>query len=147
MKVKTLIGAIFWLAAIIASLVAIFKITANIEIAIGFITISFGILAIIWTSIAIKSLSPGSSLRSYAKTFLFCLIFIILFSSWHAFGKILAWEGLIIFPEYVFIAIAYLIFAAAAYRIWHIGKEFGFREQAAQIKQVIKEKKRKKKNL
>jgi len=145
MKIKTLIGAILWFAAIIASLIAIFRITANVEIAVGFITISFGILAIIWTSIAIKSLSPGSSLRSYTKTFLFCLIFVILFSIWHALGRVFVWEGLIIFPEYVFIAIAYLIFAAASYKIWRIGKEFGFREQAARIKRVIIEKKKQKK--
>lgn len=145
MKIKTLIGAILWFAAIIASLIAIFRITANVEVAVGFITISFGILAIIWTSIAIRSLSPGSSLRSYTKTFLFCLIFIILFSIWHVLGKVLVLEGLIIFPEYIFIAIAYLIFAAAAYRIWRIGKEFGFREQAARIKGVILGKKKRKK--
>lgn len=145
MKIKTLIGAILWFSAIVASLIAIFRITANIEIAVGFITISFGILAIIWTSIAIRSLSPGSSLRGYTKTFLFCLIFIILFSIWHALGKMLLWEGLIVFPEYVFIAIAYLIFAAAAYRIWRIGKEFGFKEQATRIKRVMVEKKKQKK--
>lgn len=144
MKFKTLFGAFLWIAAIIASLFAIFRIVPNLEIAVGFITISFGILAIIWTSIAMSNLSKGSSLRSYTTSFLLCLVFLMMFSIWHTFGIIFSWEGLALMPKYFFITVAYLIFSYASYKIWAIGKEFGFKEEAKEIDKVIREKKLKK---
>lgn len=146
MKFKTFFGALLWSTAIVLSLFAIFRLVPNIEIAIGFVTISFGILAIIWTSIARNNLSVGSSLRSYTTSFLFCLVFILLFSLWQTFGIIFSWEGLIVIPKYIFITISYLIFSYAAYKIWEMGKEFGFKTEAAKIKKVIQEKKNHQKN-
>lgn len=141
MKIKTLLAAILWIIAILLSIFAIFKIVQNIEIAVGFITISFGILAIIWTFIARQNLSEGSSLRDYTTRFLFCLVFILMFSIWHTLGLIFLWKGPVIFMKYIFITAAYLIFAAASYEIWRIGKEFGFKEEAKQIRKIIQEKK------
>lgn len=131
------------LIAIILGLVAIFKLVLNMEIAIGFMTITFGILAVIWTAMAKKSLSKGSSLEKYTTKFLFCLIFILAFSVWQILQNLFYWEGFIVYPKYFFIAVAYLIFMIAAYQILHIGKEFGFREQAKKIEKVMKKKKRK----
>lgn len=128
------------LIAIIFGLVAIFKLILNMEIAIGFLTVTFGILAVIWTAMAKKSLSKGSSLEKYTTKFLFCLIFILLFSVWQILENLLYWKGFIIYPKYFFITIAYLVFVIAAYQILHIGKEFGFKEQAKKIEKVMKKK-------
>lgn len=147
MKFRTFFGGLLWLTAIIISLFAIFRIIPNIEIAIGFVTISFGILAVIWTSIARYNLSAGSALRNYTTYFLCCLIFILLFSIWHTFGIIFSWEGLILIPKYIFITIAYLIFSYTSYQIWLIGKEFGFKNEAATINRIMQEKKRHKSRI
>tara|TARA_Y100000310_G_C20621882_1_gene783793 strand:- start:1041 stop:1505 length:465 start_codon:yes stop_codon:yes gene_type:complete len=133
------------LIAIALGLMAIFKIVVNLEIAIGFVTISFGILAIIWTSMALKSLSKGSSLRKHTATFLVCLIFILLFSIWHTMEKLFDWRRSIVevmlYPGYFFITAAFLIFVFAAYQILVMGKEFGFNIEASKIKKIMKEKK------
>ncbi|GAI86767.1 unnamed protein product [marine sediment metagenome] len=77
--IKRRIGILFGLIGIILGLVAIFNFIVDTEVAIGFVTISFGILAIIWTTMALQSLSKGSSLRRHTFNFLLCLIFILLF--------------------------------------------------------------------
>lgn len=141
MEFKKLFAAVLWLIGIICGLVAIFRIIPNVEIAVGFVTISFGILAIIWTSIAYQNLSKGSSLKDYVGSFLFCLVFIMLFSIWHTLELIFLWKGIIVMLKYIFITSAYLIFSYSAFKIWKIGKEFGFKDEAKNIRQVIKEKK------
>ena len=138
------ISTLFGLIAIVFGLITIFKIVVDIEIAIGFITMSFGILAIIWTSMAIKSLAVGSSLRKYTTNFLFCLIFILLFSIWHTLSILFGWREsineIMLYPEYFFITMAFLIFVLTSYQILAIGKEFGFESQAKKIRKLIKEK-------
>ena len=138
------------LLAIAAGLLAIFKIVTNIEAAIGFVTVSFGVLAVIWTLMAVKSLSPGSALRKYVTNFLLCLIFILLFAVWHTLSIIFEWRKTLneawLYPGYLFITIAFLIFVATAYQVLTMGKEFGFRSQADKIKKVIEEKKKRKSN-
>ncbi|MAG08608.1 hypothetical protein CMO89_03985 [Candidatus Woesearchaeota archaeon] len=140
------LGYLAALVAIALGLMAIFKIVVNLEIAIGFVTISFGILAIIWTSMALKSLSPGSSLKKHTATFLVCLIFILMFSIWHTMEKLFEWRKSVVevmlYPGYFFITAAFLIFVFAAYQILVMGKEFGFSAEASKIKNVIKEKKK-----
>ena len=141
------IGTLFGLFAIAAGLVAIFRLVIDTEVAIGFVTISFGILAIIWTSMAIKSLSKGSSLRKHTTNFLFCLIFILLFSIWHTLSKLLMWRETLnefmLYPGYLFITLAFLIFVVTSYQILIMGNEFGFEKQANKIKKVMMEKKKK----
>ena len=140
-----MLAGILWIIAIALSIFAIFKIIPNFEISVGFLTISFGILAAIWTFIAVKNLSPGSSLRSYTLYFLFSIIFILLFSTMHTFEIILGLQGNIVILKYLFITIAYLIFVYASYSIWRIGKEFGFKDEALNIKKRIEMKKNHKK--
>lgn len=141
MNIKNFLAGLIWVIAIALGILAVFKIAQNIEVSIGFITISFGILAVIWTFIARQNLSKGSALRDYTTSFLLCLIFILLFSIWHTFEVMLLLEGWIVMPEYLFITIAYLIFAFASYKIWKIGKEFGFKDEVKEIDRIIKEKK------
>ncbi|MBW2981011.1 hypothetical protein KY360_06365 [Candidatus Woesearchaeota archaeon] len=141
-------GTVLGLIAIAAGLAAIFRLVVDTEVAVGFVTISFGILAIIWSSMAIGSLSKGSSLRRHTINFLFCLIFVLLFSIWHTLSKLFMWRETVneymLYPGYLFITMAFLIFVITSYQILTIGKEFGFRQQAKEIKNVIEKKKKKK---
>jgi hypothetical protein len=141
---STVIGFI----AIAAGLTAIFRLVVDTEIAVGFVTISFGVLAIIWTCMAIGSLSKGSTLRRHTINFLLCLIFVLLFSIWHTLSKLFRWRETVnefmLYPGYLFITMAFLIFVITAYQILTMGQEFGFGQQASRIKNVIKEKKKKK---
>lgn len=137
-----IIAMTLWAIGILLSLLAIIKIVQDIEIAIGLITISFGILALIWTTIARRNLSPGSTLRSYTNRFLTSLLFILVFSIWHTLSRLFFWEKEFLYPEYAFITMAYIFFVVAAYQILNIGKEFGFREQAKKINRIIERKKK-----
>lgn len=143
------LGALLGFIGVAAGLIAIFRIVMDTEVAIGFVTISFGILAIIWTSMAINSLSKGSSLRRHTINFLLCLIFILLFSIWHTITKLFRWRETVnefmLYPGYVFLILAFLIFVATAYQILSMGKEFGFENQAKEIKEVMEKKKKSKK--
>ena len=143
------LGTLLAFIAIAGGLIAIFRIVVDTEIAIGFVTVSFGILAIIWTSTAISSLSKGSALRKHTTNFLFCLIFILLFSIWHTISKLFRWRETInefmLYPGYLFITLAFLIFVIASYQILNMGKEFGFQKQAKDIEQIIETKKNNKK--
>ena len=50
-----------------------------------------------------------------------------------------------LYPSYLFITLAFLIFVLTAYQILDMGKEFGFEKQAKKIEQIMKRKKVKKK--
>lgn len=141
-KLGTFIGFI----AIVLGLLAIFRIVVDTEVAVGFVTISFGILAIIWTSMAVASLSKASSLRKLTINFLFCLIFILLFSIWHTMSKLFMWRETVnevmLYPGYLFLTLAFLIFVITSYQILKIGKEFGFQKQSNKIKKAMEKKKK-----
>ena len=141
-SLSTLLGLI----AVIGGLIAVFRVVVDTEIAIGFVTISFGILAVIWTFMAVTSLSIGSSLRRHLTNFLFCLIFILLFSVWHNISKLFGWRETInefmLYPSYLFITLAFLTFVLTSYQTLKMGKEFGFEKQAKEIKKVIEKKKK-----
>lgn len=143
-KIGTFIGFV----AIVLGLLSIFKIVVDTEIAVGFVTISFGILAIIWTSMAVASLSKASSLRKLTINFLFCLVFILLFSIWHTMSKLFMWRETInevmLYPGYLFLTLAFLIFVITSYQILMIGKEFGFQKQGDKIKKTMDKNKKKK---
>lgn len=146
---KSCLGTLLELIAVIAGLIAVFRVVVDTEIAIGFVTISFGVLAIIWTSMAITSLSKGSSLRKHTINFLFCLVFILLSSIWHTLSKLFEWREtvneLMLYPGYLFSTLAFIIFVMTAYQILTIGKEFGFKPQAKEIEMVMKKRRGKKK--
>ncbi|MEK6816153.1 MAG: hypothetical protein AABY09_00945, partial [Nanoarchaeota archaeon] len=60
--------------AIFMGLVTIVKLVGVAELAVGAISLTFGIIAIIWTFKARASLSKGSELRRYTTHFMVCLI-------------------------------------------------------------------------
>lgn len=143
---KKSLGTLIGLLAVAGGLIAIFRIVVDTEVAIGFVTISFGLLAIMWTSMAATSLSKGSSLRKHTTNFLFCLIFILLFSIWHTLSKLFMWRETVneymLYPGYLFLTLAFLIFVVTSYQILTMGKEFGFGKQAKGIKEVIEGRKK-----
>lgn len=143
------IGAFLGLIGVVFGLLAIFRFIVDTEMAIGFVTISFGILAIIWTYTALQSLSPGSALRKHTFNFLLCLVFILLFSIWHTMEKLFGWRvsvnEVMLYPGYLLMTLAFLLFVGTAWQILTLGREFGFSGQASSIQQVIKDKEKEKK--
>lgn len=139
------LGTLLGLLAAAGGLTAIFRIVVDTEVAVGFVTISFGLLAIMWTTMAIGSLSKGSSLRKHITNFLFCLIFVLLFSVWHTLSKLFMWRETVnefmLYPGYLFLTLAFLIFVVTSYQILTMGKEFGFEKQAKEITKVMEKKK------
>ncbi len=141
MNWKEFIAATIWLFGITLSIIAIFAILGDIKLSVGVLSLTLGILAIIWVSIARKSLSPGSSLRTYTTYFLLSLIFVMLFSLWNIADEIFHFKSFLSYVGYIFIAASYTIFLRAAYQILSIGKEFGFQTQAMRIKSAMEERK------
>lgn len=140
MNWKEFIAAVIWLFGIVLSILAIFAITQNIKLAVGVLSLSLGILAVIWVLIARKSLSPGSSLRAYTTHFLLSLIFVMVFSLWDISDEIFIFKGTLSYAGYIFVAVSYIVFLRAAYQILSIGKEFGFQTQALRIKSAMESK-------
>jgi len=135
---KEMLAMLIWIIGIILSLFAIYRIVENPEVTTGLISLSFGILAVIWTSIARKSLSVGSSLRKYTSYFLFCLIFILAYSTWSVLDGIVKWKGIFVYFGYIFLITAFFVFTIASYQIHKIGQEFGFEKEAKRIKKAMK---------
>ncbi|PIN86415.1 hypothetical protein COV19_05015 [Candidatus Woesearchaeota archaeon CG10_big_fil_rev_8_21_14_0_10_44_13] len=135
---KEKLKIIFALAAVLAGIAAIIIILGNAEVIITFMSLTFGVMAIIWTIMAYSSLSPGSSLRSYTGYFLACLILILVSSVWNGIVGLLKIGGAWKYLGYFFITSAYLVFVAAAYKIYYLGREFGFQKQAGRIKEAMK---------
>jgi len=146
MEKKRMLGSIVALIGVIFGLIAIFKIIKHPEIVTGFITLSFGVLAIIWTAVAVNSLSKGSSLKRYTLNYLFCIILLVLYTFWNTVGLLFNWKeqanSLLIYPSYVFLTLAFLVFVSTSYQILSIGKEFGFKSQAKNIEKIINQKKK-----
>lgn len=128
------------LLAVFFGVFAVIKLVPTIELAIGFLSLTFGIVAIIWTYRAKSSLSEGTSLRDYTNYFLFCLVFIVLFSVWDTLIFLFGWEGILKYPKYFLITLSYLIFVFTAYKILYLGKQFGFQPQIKKMNLKQKQK-------
>ncbi len=138
------------LAAIVIGLIAIIGVGIainNIELSIAFISLTFGLTAIRWTYQAMVSFSKGSSLKAYATYFFFLLISILVFSIWDMLIRIFNLElyfgPIVLYPSYALITVSYIIIIIAAYKMLSLGREFGFEEQASEIKKIIKKKPKK----
>ncbi len=133
------------LLAVLFGVFALIRFVADVRLAIGFLSLTFGLVAIIWTYRAMSSLSPGTSLRDYTHYFLWSLIFIMLFSVWDTLVILFQWTGAAVYPKYFLITIAYLIFVFTGYKILYLGKQFGFQPQVLKMGLKQREKKSKKK--
>mgnify|MGYP000235847767 CR=1 FL=1 len=130
---KQLIGLI----AIFVGLGALFRYVQDIELISVLISLTFGIWAIIWTLNARSVLSEGSSMKRYATSFFFCLLFLLIFSIWDAAINIFQLKGVLVHLRYVIMIFVYTTFVFASYKVYSIGKEFGFSAQSAKIKKVM----------
>ena len=120
----------------------------QIEIIIGVSSVIFGITALILASRARQRLTPGL-IRSYIDSFSVCLSFVVIFSIWLLIRDIFTFKSgysgpSVLFPEYIFISLAYLAFIIASYRVSHISHTFGFRDEGSKIKKLVDQKRNKK---
>jgi hypothetical protein len=120
--------------AVLFGVFALIQFAPNLELAIGFLSLSFGVLGIIWAARARASLSVGTSLRDYAHYFLLSLILIVAFSIWDTLIFLFQWENGFVYPKYFLITAAYLIFVFTSYKILNLGKQFGFKTQVKKMK-------------
>lgn len=133
------------LIAIIIGIILVVMFVLDLALIVNFISLTFGITALIWVVKARRSLSKGSSLKALTTNFLFTIIFVLCFSVWGIIIKAFSIEetyGIFAtLPYYLFITFAYITFIGASYKIRIIGKEFGFSSQVKEIKKIIKKKK------
>ncbi|MBS3144982.1 hypothetical protein J4208_05355 [Candidatus Woesearchaeota archaeon] len=123
--------------AILSGLYALFKYVHDIELISVLLTLSFGVWAIIWTINAYSVLSKGSTIRQYTGSFLACLIFVMLYSLWDFSITIFKLSEVLVYVKYIIIIFVYTTFVFTAYRIYKIGKEFGFAEESSRIKKIL----------
>src|SRR3989344_5042821 len=123
--------------AILSGLYALFKYVHDIEIISIILTLTFGVWAIIWTINAYSVLSKGSTIRQYTGSFLACLIFVMLYSLWDFSITIFKLSEVLVYVKYIIIIFVYTTFVFTAYRIYKIGKEFGFAEESSRIKKIL----------
>jgi hypothetical protein len=126
---------------LIAVILGIFTITTIIpdkELLIGIFSLTFGILAIIWSVIAISSLSKGTSIRNYVVYILIGTIALVLSTVFQSLSIFFKWEGITKYLEYIFMSIAYILFVIASYSVFKLSKEFGFKEKAKEISKRLK---------
>ena len=135
----------FWTAlmCVLFGVFGLITIVPEAELAIKFLSLTFGIVAIIWAKRAKASLSPGTLLKDYTSYFLNALILIVLFLVWDTLSTLLYWEGAIVFPQYLFLTSSFLVFVFASYKILVVGKVFGFQSQIKQMKKALNRKQQK----
>lgn len=143
-NMKKTIQIILGIMSIIIAIYAIFRISPNIDFTINFLTISFGLLALIWAIKAYKSLAPNSSLKKYSLLFALALTLMVFHRILIILGTLMTLSSWYNYLSYLLITLSYILFVAAGYKILEIGKEFGFAESTSLIKEALKERKKKK---
>jgi len=136
--VKSLIGIV----SIASGLYVLFRLSISVELAVAFLSLTFGVLAIIWTLIAKYSLSPGSMLRDFTTNFLVGITFLLIYSLTTIIRQINSPIQNFVPIEYFLITATFLLFVISAYQILRIGKQFGFEKEAKTIKGILRTKKR-----
>lgn len=141
-----ILEALSSMIAIIVGIVAVIKLVGNAELILSTLSLTFGIMALIWVIKARGRLSKGSSLRGLATNFMFTLIFILCFSFWGIGVNMLllkdVYGDIIAFPQYMLLSFAYIAFVGAAYKMMKMGEEFGFNIESKKIERLIKKKKK-----
>jgi len=120
--------------AVLFGVYGLIRLVANADLIVGFLSLTFGITAMIWTYRAMGNLSPGTSLREYTSYFFYSLTLVVLFSVWDTLASIFNWEGFLLYPKYLLITAAYLVLSFAGYKILYLGKQFGFKQQVKDMK-------------
>ena len=126
------------LIAVILGVFTIITIIPNKELLIEIFSLTFGVLAIIWSVIAISSLSKGTSIRNYVTHILLGTIALVLSTTFESLSIFFGWVGIIKYLGYMFMSLAYILFVVASYSVFKLSKEFGFKEKAREINKKIK---------
>ena len=121
------------LISILFGIFALFIFLPALELIVGFLSLTFGIVAIIYALRAKLSLSKGTELKQYASYYLSALISIVFFSIWDTLIFLFGWSGFLAFPKYFFLTFSYLVFVFTSYKIMKLGKQFGFKEQVSKM--------------
>jgi len=121
------------LISILFGIFALFIFLPAPELIVGFLSLTFGIVAIIYALRAKLSLSKGTELKQYASYYLSALISIVFFSIWDTLVFLFGWGGFLVFPKYFFLTFSYLVFVFTSYKIMKLGKQFGFKEQVKKM--------------
>ena len=132
--IKNIIGAV----AIYIGIYAVTKIIPSLDLIIGTLSLTFGLMAIIWVWKAKNAFSKGSALRDFSGAFFSCLVSILLFSIFDSASTLLHLGEMWKYVKYALITIAYINFVYAAYKIRNLGTVFGFSEQSTKIKKALK---------
>ena len=74
------IKALLVIIAIVVAAYILYRLSGSLEILLGALSLSIGVLAIIWTLIAKYSLSPHSTMRLFTNSFLASLIALVVLS-------------------------------------------------------------------
>jgi len=143
-KLINILKYIFIVLVIVSSIYVMYNVLRVAELIVGFIVISVGVLSIIWTLLAMYSLSPKSNLRVFTNNFLACSIAVIGFSLTRIVGQFVSIPWLIL-VEFFFIFVTFFFFLLASYYIYSLGREFGFQKESKKIGEILKRKRNKKK--
>jgi len=122
------------LLAVLFGVYAVTQILGEVNLIVSVISLTFGLVAIIWTYMAKQSLSKGTMLREYVVYFFYSLVLIFLLSILDLVTGLFRLEGVLISIRYFLLILAYVIFFLAANKIFHLGKQFGFKPQVKRMK-------------
>ncbi len=131
---KTLVGSF----SIFAGFYLMSKLVHDPDVIIAIISITFGVMAMIWIMNAHYVLSKGSSLRGYSTSFFLCVLFLVMFSVYDTIVSVLDIKAPYIYIKHLLITMVYIIFVNTAYKMYKIGKEFGFYDAGKSINDKIK---------
>ncbi len=137
-NINQIIKIILLTIAIAIAIYLISLIIEQIELIIGAVLASLGILSIIWTLLARSNLSPKSILRFFTNTFLACSIAVLVVTIVLTIDTVTKIKEFI-YIEYLMIFITYFFFILVSYYIYKIGREFGFQNESIEIKKRLKQ--------
>jgi len=137
-KTKEVIKNILGAAAILIGVYAASTLIPSADMLIAALSLTFGIMALIWVWRAKNAFSMGSQLRDFTGSFLSCLVAVLIFSLYDNAIAIFSLDSSWAYGKYVLITIAYINFAVTAYKMRKLGDVFGFSEQSLKIKKAMK---------
>ncbi len=135
---KETIKNVFGAAAILIGIYAASALLPSIDIFIVALSLTFGVMALIWVWKAKNAFSAGSQLRDFTGSFLSCLVAVLMFSLYDNAIAIFSLDAKWIYGKYALITIAYINFVYTSYKMRKLGDVFGFSEQGARIKKAIR---------
>ncbi len=136
-KLTQILKLVLMVLVIAFSLQLLSKLLGNLEIMMGLLLVSFGILSIIWTILARYNLSPKSQLRMFANNFLACSLALLMFTIITIVNLYANVKG-ILYLQYILIFVIYFFFILVSYYLYTLGKQFGFQKESISMGKYLK---------